>query len=51
MMKRILCGSRIPRYMKCEQCGMNIAYVRQKGQTQIVCPDCKAIIKLSNHKY
>lgn len=50
-MKQILCGSRIPRNVKCDQCGINIFYSRKKGQTQVICPNCKAVIKLSKHKY
>lgn len=50
-MKQLFCGSRIPRSVKCEQCGLHLTYNKSKGQTEVVCPKCGNKISIVRRKY
>lgn len=50
-MKELKVGRLIVRHVKCEQCGLHLSYNKKKGQTEIVCPKCKNVISIVQHKY
>lgn len=50
-MKQLFCGRRIVRHVKCDKCGLHIAYNKEKGQTEVVCIKCGNHISIVQRKY